>query len=124
MKNKKWLWITLTTLLTLVVMIGVAGAGFQAGLTQNANFLNSNGITAHFSHENNFEQHHGSNPHTMQGFEQGGFNRHGARGFLAPIFGLFQLTLIGLVLWFGYKFIKNSGWKITRTVPVADEKKE
>ncbi len=138
MKNKKWLWITLTTLLTIVVLFGVAGAGFRMGIMQSANLIkNADGTTSPFppfghmrGFEGNFNNQAGGDPHMMQGFrhgggsEHGGFDRGGHGRFFTPLFGLFHLTAAGLLLWFGYKFVKNSGWRITRVtqpVPSSEE---
>jgi cytoskeletal protein RodZ len=40
--------------------------------------------------------------------------RDGGFSFLSPIFGLIRLAVLGLLLWIGYKFVKNSGWRLTR----------
>jgi hypothetical protein len=38
---------------------------------------------------------------------------------------LIHVVVLGLLLWVGYKFVKNSGWKLTRvqasTAPAASE---
>ncbi len=49
--------------------------------------------------------------------------RDGGISFLSPIFGLIRLVVLGLLLWIGYKFVKKSGWTISRVqaspAPVA-----
>lgn len=136
MKNKKWLWITLTTLLTLIVLVGVAGAGFRMGVIQNGNLLrNADGTTSQFppfghmhGFEGNFNNQPGGNPHMMQGFGHGGLGRggfeRGRGGFFSPLFDLIKLAMLGALLWLGFKFVKNSGWRLTRTetpAPAASE---
>jgi hypothetical protein len=49
-----------------------------------------------------------------QGNNRGNDRRDGGRGFFGPIFGLIHLAILGLLIWFGYKFVKESGWRITR----------
>ncbi len=120
MKNNKWLWLTLTTLLTLLVLIGVAGAGFRMGAMQSATLVkNADGTTSQFSpfermhgFEDNFNDQHRGNPHMMQGF---GHGMRGRGGFISPLFGLVKLAIFGALLWFGFRYVKNSGWKLTRT---------
>jgi cytoskeletal protein RodZ len=49
--------------------------------------------------------------------------RDGGVSFLSPLFGLIRLAVLGLLLWIGYKFVKKSGWTISRVqatpAPVA-----
>ena len=140
MKNNKWIWRTLTILLTLVILIGVAGAGFRMGLMQGANMPRfANGETTRLpsfepmhGFENNFDKQQGRDPHMMQGFGNRGFGR-GHGGFFSPLFGFVHLILLGGLIWLGYKLIKNSGWRITHVTqpapagsetPSVDEKKE
>lgn len=134
MKIKKWLWITLTALLTIVVLTAVAGAGFRYGITQSEAFVkmqearmqqrlaqspNADGKAIN-PHMQGFDQ-HGNSGH---GFEQRfkdnrGFDR-GRGGFGSPLFGLIHLAILGALIWFGYKYVKNSGWKLVREAqPVA-----
>jgi hypothetical protein len=149
MKSKKWIWVTLTILLTLVVLAGVAGAGFRLGVMQSANLAgNANRTGAQFpsfghmrGFENNFNNQPGNQPdggpRMMQGFGQRGFGHggfgHGRGGFLSPIFSLLKLAVLGVLLWLGFKLVKNSGWRITRVtqpapvateVPKGEEKKD
>lgn len=144
MKSKKWIWVTLTILLTLIVLAGVAGAGFRMGVMQSANLArNADGTTSQFppfgymhGFEGNFNNQRGDNPLMMQGFGHdgpghGGFER-GRGGFFSPLFGLVHLIVLGALIWLGYKFVKNSGWRLTRVAQPApgtseasiEEKKE
>jgi hypothetical protein len=144
MKNNKWIRVTLTILLTVLVLAGVAGAGFRMGVMQSANLTRSaDGITQPFpafGHMRGFDNQPGGQPGMMQGFDQRGgpemmrgFDRGGRGGhggFFSPIFGLIKLAVLGLLLWLGFKFVKNSGWRLTRTVATpapgveVEEKKE
>ena len=60
MKSKKWLWVTLTILLTLVVLVGVAGAAFRMGAMQGTRLVQmGGGVTVQglpFGHMHGFEQ--------------------------------------------------------------------
>ena len=149
MKNNKWLRVTLTILLSLAVLAGVAGISFRMGAMQGANLVQTaDGATVQgpfFGPMRRFEQNFGGQPgnqqgygpgmmfarggdqRMMQGFDRRGFDR-GHGGFLSPVFGLLQLAILGGLLWLVYKWVKNSGWKITRepaAAPVtAEEKKE
>ena len=123
MKNKKWLTYTLGILLTLVVLAAVGGVGFRIGMTQNTSFARPP-FTHNFDNgrqamQGNF--HDSGAPQAMQensrdrGFDNR-FNdrRDGGFSFFTPIFGLIRLVVLGLLLWFGYKFVKKSGWRLTR----------
>lgn len=138
MKNKKWLTYTLGILFTLIALAAVGVAGFRIGMTQNTAFGRmSNGGPA-FGHNfaNNSQMMQGNNPgtangnfggnqHSMQGNPRGndfGGRQHNDRRGGFSIFGLVQLAVAGLLIWFGYKLVKNSGWKLVRvetTAPAA-----
>ena len=147
MKSRKWLTYTLGILLTLVVLAVVGGAGFRIGMTQNASFARPS-FARDFANmpkpmQENFQGN--GNPHTMQqdfrdnggpqtmqrnpqnrGFDNMGRDRRdGGISFRSPIFGLIHLIVLGLLLWVGYKFVKNSGWRLTRAqaspAPAASE---
>ena len=134
MKSKKWIWVTLTVLLTLVVLAGVAGAGFRMGVMQSAAVTgNSTGVEEQFqpfghphSFGGNFDHHFNGDSHMMQGFNHDGFD-HGRGSFVSPIFGLIKLVVLGVLIWLGFKYVKNSGWRLTRDAPQpapdAEEKK-
>ncbi len=141
MKNK-WLTYTLGAILTLVVLAVVAGVGFRVGMMQNASF-NGPRFAHNFymgeprSMQGNIQ---GNQPPQMQwnqgprmngnddfqrmrGFEQRGSNRRGGFGgfpFLRPIFGLIQIAVLGLIAWLVFRWIKNSGWRLTRAPAVVE----
>lgn len=135
MKNRKWLTYTIGTLLTLIVLVVVAGAGFRVGMMQNISFTRGLNNAAHPAFSQNLDgnaQQPQADPHQwdnnpqgmkgngdfqrMQGNNSGG-NDH--RGGFSPIFGLIRLAVLGAILWFGYKFVKNSGWRLTRVTQAA-----
>jgi hypothetical protein len=142
MKNRKWLNYTLSILLTLVVLTVVAGAGIRVGMTQSASFARP-AFTHNFDGDPQAMRGSSQNkdaPQAMQGNSrdsgsmQGnsrtqGFDnrandrRDGGVSFLSPLFGLIRLVVLGLLLWIGYKFVKKSGWTISRVqaspAPVA-----
>jgi hypothetical protein len=148
MKNKKWFNYILSILLTLVVLTVVAGAGIRFGLAQNASFARP-AFTRDFDRmpqakqgnfdDNNMPQTMQENPHNKggaqatqgnsqsKGFDtiRGGDRRDGGFSFLSPIFGLIRLAVLGLLVWIGYKFVKKSGWTLSRVqaspAPVVDE---
>ena len=119
MKNKKWLTYTLGILLTLVILAAVGGVGFRIGMMQNTSFTRPS-----FAHnfdgapqamQGNF--HDNGRPQAMQDNSQNkGFDnsRDGGISFFSPIFGLIRVVALGLLLWIGYKFVKKSGWRLSR----------
>jgi hypothetical protein len=135
MKNKKWLWWTLTILLTLVVLAGVAFAGFRFGVMQSVN-LTAEGTTAFmFHHGRGFDHGMPKEFGMLHGFERGhGFGGRGGFGFFSPLFGLFHIAVVGGLIWLAYTFIKRSGWRVvnvnaqqaspTPEVVEAEEKKD
>jgi hypothetical protein len=147
MKSRKWLTYTVGVLLTLVVLTAVAGAGIRVGMMQNASFARP-AFTHNFdggnqSMQGNFQDngnpqamqgnfHNNGGPQSMQGNSRNrGFDnrtndrRDGGLPFLSPIFGLIRLAVLGLLLWIGYKFVKKSGWRLSRVAatpaPVVSE---
>ena len=148
MKNTKWLWRVLAVLLTLVVLAGVGFAGYRVGLVQGAD-LTAEELATIFSHgrgtqftgdssktggSRGSDHGHGFDGH---GFDRGGdFDRRGFdRGgfsFFSPLFGLLKLALLGGLVWLGYRFVINSGWRLVKTgtsapaaeTPPADEEKQ
>jgi hypothetical protein len=155
MKNKKWLTYTLGILLTLVVLAAVGGAGFRIGMMQNTSFARlpfaHNFDGGPQAMQRNFQNNGGNqstqgnpqdnnNPRSIQGnfqgngrpqamhnlgFENRGNDRRGGMFFFPSIFGLIHLVVLGLLLWLGYKLVKNSGWRLTRVqaspAPIANE---
>ncbi|MBI5962036.1 MAG: hypothetical protein HY863_01050 [Chloroflexi bacterium] len=132
MKINKWISVTLTILLTLIVLAGVAGVSFRMGAMQNTVFAgNDERMAQHFQafgHMQGFNNERaiqpGENQRMMRGFDHGGFGR-GYNSFFSPLFGLIKLAVLGALLWLGFKFVKNSGWRITRETaqpaPAASE---
>lgn len=131
MKNKKWLNYTLGILFSLIALAAVGMAGFRAGMMQTIpfgrmafdhNFENNGSVmqgvnpTDGTTNGNNF----GSNPKFMQGnmrgqeFDHRGFDRRGRMSVFGGLFGLIHFAILALLLWFGYKLVKNSGWKLVR----------
>ena len=118
MKNKKWLTYTLGILLTLIVLTAVGGAAFRMGVTQSASFANlTDGQSARapfFAHGHGMD---GDFSKMDRGEFSHGFDRgHGRDGsrFFSPIFGLIHIAIFGALAFFGYKLIKNSGWKLVK----------
>lgn len=127
MNSKKWIGRILALILSLAVLAGVGFAGFRVGLVQGAN-LSAEELAAIFSHgrgtqfndnqpqadkSRSFDHGHGADGH---GFDGRGFERGGRGGFsfFSPLFGLLRLAVLGGLLWLGYRFIKNSGWRLVK----------
>lgn len=134
MKNKKWLTYTLGIVLTLIVLAAVGGIGFRMGTMQSASFAKlTDGQPAQapfFAHghgmDGDFSRMERGN--FSHGFDRGR-GRDGGR-FFPPIFGLVQLAFFSVLIYFGYKLIKNSGWKLVKVnagesaAPVAEQVSE
>lgn len=151
----KWLKITLISLLTLVVLLGVGAAGYRLGLTQNPEVIQklADLRAQRYAQWQQAapQQQQQQNGATQQGQDalpqqpqrlDGKINPHGQidprgdfnrnydpraqfdrrdggrdRSFGVPFFGLLQWIILGAAIWFGYKYVKNSGWKLVREVP-------
>ncbi len=126
----KWLKITLIALLTLAVLSGVALAGYRLGLTQNPEVIQKladlraqrleqfqkqfeNGLPGKGLGRGNNP--HGFAPGLTREFKRG----RGGFSFFSPLWGLIKLALLGALLWFGYQYAKNSGWKLVKETPPA-----
>ena len=143
MKTRKWIWWTLAVIFTLVALTAAGFAGYRVGYMQGlvANPNAKDFMAGPFWHGQgrmqnlgkNFDQ-RGSVPAQEFGGRQfdrfGGrnfdrFDRRGGFSFFAPLFGLVRLAVLALLIWLGYKVVKNSGWRLTRVTaepaPVAEE---
>jgi len=131
----------LLTLLGIIVVVGIlAGAGFTGyrigynhGATASADGTVT--FTPRLMPMHNFDQ--GFNPHNMpmHNFGKGderGFNRgfgpgsfgmmgRGMRG--GGIFSLLHIAVLGILIWFAYKLIKGSGWKLSLTHQAVESPK-
>ncbi|MFN8401579.1 MAG: hypothetical protein U0X74_16320 [Anaerolineales bacterium] len=120
MKTKKWLWWTLTILLTLVVIAGVGFAGFRFGAMHSAALTANGTSTFAFHHGHDFSG--GMTNESfgmMHGSERGhnsdrghGFGSRGGFGFFGPLFGLLQLAVFGGLIWLAFSLVKRSGWRL------------
>lgn len=149
MKNKKWLWWTLTLLATLIVLAVVGGTGYRMGMVQGVQIAqNADGTNAQPPYafhmrgfDGDFKDKPGKNKsfgydrgqgylkdkpgkHPSFGYDRGrGFDRfEGGRGgkFFSAIFGLLHLAVLGLLIWGGYTLFKKSGWKFVKeNAPVS-----
>lgn len=118
MKSKKWITYTLGIVLTLIVLAAVGATGFRMGVMQSASFANltdgqparapffAHGMDGDFSRMDRGEFSHG--------FDHGRGRGRDGGGFFSPIFGLIHIAIFGALAWFGYKLIKNSGWKLVK----------
>jgi len=124
MKTRKWIWWTLAVIFTLAAFTVIGFAGFRIGYVQGlkanpnaSNFMarpvwRGQGQAQNF--DKNFEQ---RNPVHAQRFGEKQNDRFGGRGhFGSPLAGLGTIIILGLLVWLGYKYVKNSGWRLTRTV--------
>ena len=138
MKTRKWLWWTLTIVLTLVVLGFTGLAGYRVGFVQGASsartalrIRNTDGKTEteqpvplylRGPEGKEFRNFRGPNFGWEQSFAGRNFKHFDGRvgfpflglPFLIPLFGLARLAVLALFIWMGYKLIKNSGWQLTR----------
>ena len=116
MKSKKWITYTLGIVLTLIVLAAVGATGFRMGVMQSASFANlTDGQSARapfFAHGMDGDFSRMDRGEFSHGFDRGR-GRDGGR-FFSPIFGLIHIAIFGALAWFGYKLIKNSGWKLVK----------
>ena len=112
----------LFSLLILVVALGLlAAAGFAGYRIGYSHGLASTGTAQGFNRS--FQMHPQFMPHDGfgRGFDHysmmrpGGFNTRGI-GFFSPFHFLFNIVVLGLVIWFVYWLFTKSGWQITRKV--------
>lgn len=141
MKNKKWLNYTLGILFTLIALTAIGVAGFRIGMMQQVPFArmgngngpmmqgvnpraNNNNIYPNDNtagNDNNGKDNFGGGPQFMQGnphsndFNNRGFDRgRGGMSIFGGLFGLIHIAILALLLWFGYKLVQKSGWKLVR----------
>lgn len=112
MKTKKWIWWTLTIVLTLIVLAGVGFAGFRVGVLQAVNLPDD--MSFMHGHARGFDGNDMHNGFGGKGFDHGGRDFGGRSGFpfFSPLFGLLHLAVIGGLIWLGYTFVKRSGWRV------------
>jgi hypothetical protein len=124
MKNKKWVTYLLGALLTLIALTVVGVAGFRAGMMQSADYPRM-GIGERPAFNQNVDKNNprmqASNPDEKDdlgripqsnGFHPRGFDRGmPMRG--GPL-GLIHIAILALLLWFGYKFVQKSSWRLVR----------
>jgi hypothetical protein len=135
MKNKKWLNYVLGSLLTLLVLMIVAGAGFHAGMRLNISSLKTYASLSRFPREplheiqrnaqDGFRSHDGDNPSpkTRDNFGPGNFpgrkndlnfaRRNVAPDFFKPLVWLAWLLALGLLLWIVLLVVRKSGWQLS-----------
>lgn len=132
MKNTKWLWWTLGTLLVAALVVGAGFAAYRMGYAQGT-LAGQDGSVAQGMPRFHMRGFDNDFRDGIRQFHMPGFNRFdGRRGGILPFFGLFggllRLAVLGLIIWGGYMLIKNSGWRLVREqAPVSapvDEKKE
>lgn len=107
----------LLTLLVIVLVLGVIGAagftGYRFGYAQGVQ-ATANGDTPNLRPFDRI----GPGRMPMEGF---GRDRGFERGFPMTGFGVFplfrflaQITVLALIVWFGYWLFTRSGWRLTR----------
>lgn len=136
MKNKKWLWWTLAILVILIALAVTGGMGYRMGMIQATRIAqNADGTSAQFPHAYHMHGFDGRSQDMMDrhrsfsslGFDRRqNFNRFEGRrgGFLPPLFGIFHLVLLGLLIWIGYILFKKSGWRFVRVTATQPDEPE
>jgi hypothetical protein len=119
MKNTKWIWWTLGILLVLILIAGAGFSAYRMGYAHGAIAGQDGDFTQLMPR------------YHMRGFD-GDFN-YGMRGFHTPMFsgrggflpffgifgGLFQLAVLGLIVWALFLLVRNSGWRLVKTTAPA-----
>jgi len=111
---------TLLTLFVLIAAIGLlAGAGFTGYRMGLANATTSTGPafgrSFHMNPQLMQTDHFGRGFDHNQMMRPGGFNGR-STGYFAPIHFLWNIAVLGLVIWFAYWLFTKSGWQVTRKV--------
>jgi hypothetical protein len=106
MKSKKWIWVTLTILLTLAVLAGAAGAGYRMGLMQGARLTASAEGSApqfeQFGHMRGFDHvgfggRCGIRRAELTGKQAGNYHQVGNEFHENPSKALFSFSFLGAV---------------------------
>ena len=122
----------LLTLLTIVVVLGLFAAtgfaGYRIGLMRGAQLTANSGTpNQQVRPFGNFDRR--GMPNFGNDFGRGGPRGFGMRGFpmMGMGFGIFSLfgflariAVFALIIWFAYWLFARSGWRLTRTVAVAE----
>lgn len=128
----------LLTLLGIIVVVGIlAGAGFAGyrigynhGVTASADGTVT--FTPRLMPLHNFGQGFNTQNMPMHNFGKGnerdfnhgfGSGSFGMRGGGSGFFSLIHILLLGIVIWFAYKLIKGSGWKLSLTQQAVESPK-
>jgi uncharacterized membrane protein len=113
----------LLTLLAVIVVVGALGAagfaGYRIGFAQGATASGNVTTVGPFGHMNpnqmpmhRFNDNFGpgfNRPSRMMGYGVYGMN------FFSPFHFLWNIVVLGLIIWFVYWLFTKSGWRITRT---------
>jgi len=120
MKNTKWLWWTVTILLTLIILAGIGIAGFRIGVARGVNLSSADGSAFTLRQWRGLDGDMPKDGFGMRGFDHArdfggrGFNR-GGFSFFSPFFFLLRVAFFGGLIWLAYTLIKRSGWKLVKT---------
>jgi len=124
MKNRKWLTYTLGIVLILIALTVVGMAGFRAGMMQNgvpfARMHNNPAFAQHYDNNgpmmqgNNSNNNGNNNPHGNDFGNRHDNGRRGGISMLGGLFGLIHIAVLGLLVWFGYKYVQKSGWRFVK----------
>jgi uncharacterized membrane protein len=113
--------VLLTILAVLVVLGTLAGAGFTGYQMGYRNGTGTSGNTPFFNRS--FHMNPDQMPMHRFGNDSGRWSmpyhspmmgRGGGFGFFSPLHFLWNIVVIGLIIWFVYWLVTKSGWKITR----------
>jgi len=127
---KKWISRIIIAILFIAAFAGVGLVSYRVGYQQGVQGTNA-GMPALFGHFNQGPQfrqgdmpqfHPGLNDNfdhrSMPGFGNNRFtvmDRGRSFGFFSPVHFLFNIALLGLVIWLGYKLFKGNGWQLSLT---------
>jgi hypothetical protein len=122
----KWLSRIIIAVLLIGAFAGIGVVAYRVGY-QQAIQAAAKGAAPLSNRAERFNQmpqfHPGfNNPGFSRGPQQGfGYNHFGMMergrgfGFFPPLYFLFGLILLGLVIWLGYKLFKGNGWQLSMT---------
>jgi len=136
---KKWITRIIVAVLFIGAFAGVGMVTYRIGYQQGSQGTGA-GLPFIFGHsgrpnqspqfrQDDMPQFHpgfnnGFDHRSMPGFGDGRFtimNRGSIFGFFSPLHFFFNIVLLGVVIWLGYKLFKGNGWQLSLSRQSANE---
>jgi hypothetical protein len=118
---KKTLLILLILIVSLGLLAGAGLAGYRIGYANAATSTSPDTVRPFQMNTQIMPMNHfgrGFNNHVLT--RPGGFNGRGL-SYFSPIHFLWNIAILGLVIWFVYWIFTKSGWQVTRKTEAAQK---